>query len=90
MDGIPMNEKLKNIRNKEFDKYRQTMLSAPPAIVHFDAGFQAAIPHIRQDERERVLKVVFDIQKKFGYGDKDFPEVVTDELKKMDEVNKDE
>lgn len=75
-----MNEKLKKIRNEEFNKYRQAIMPAPPAIVHFDAGFKAAIPHIRQDERERVLERV----KYYALG---VAEDVERELKKMDEIS---
>jgi len=86
-----MNKNLKKIMDYEFTQYRQTlrnMLPHPPAVVHFDAGFTAAIPHVRLDEREKILKLLEkktkDITEEYGI-EIHWADWIEQELKRMDE-----
>lgn len=97
-----MNEKLKKIRDElatEFMKCPHTGVDAQYCLCctrdedSHKEGFTAAEPHIRQDERERVLNLMKD-KCRYVTNEEEFyfrisSQWLEAELKKMDEANND-
>lgn len=88
-----MNQKLEKIRDELAKKYSEKDDIDPPPYwnelkeIIYSAGWNAAEPHIRQDERQRIMEFlnthkIFHDEFQEGY----FKSLLNTELKKMDEV----